>query len=290
MNYFTKFRIKFLARIRLSKISSGDENSVVGIVFSKDRPIQLHALLESYAHYTDNPAQLVVLYDVSDNNYQRGYDELQLLWPQVQFVKEVGFRKSLIKLLNCLRTEKIFFLVDDIIFNRHYDLKAILAIDCKRYIPSLRMGENITYSYVRNKPIQQPVFETLSESLISWVWSTKNSYWSYPLSVDGHFFNLKEVIVLLELIQFKAPNSLEAGLQIFTPIFSKRKGVAFRNSVIVNAPWNMVQTEIVNQNESISPEYLLNQWNLHQRINFLSYENGIYNSPHVALPLSLISR
>ncbi len=194
------------------------------------------------------------------------------------------------ELLNCLRVEKVFFLVDDIIFNRHYDLKGILAIDCKRYIPSLRMGENITYSYVRNKPIQQPVFEAVSESMISWYWSKKNSYWSYPLSVDGHFFILKEVIVLLELIQFKAPNSLEANLQLFTPIFRKRKGVAFRNSVIVNAPWNMVQTEIENQNESISPEYLLNQWNRHQRINFLSYENENYDSPHVALPLSLISR
>ncbi len=89
MNYFTRLRFKFLAQIRLSKIASSDENSVFGIVFSKDRPIQLHALLESYTHYTANPAQLVVLYNVSDNNYEKGYEELQKLWPQIQFVKEV---------------------------------------------------------------------------------------------------------------------------------------------------------------------------------------------------------
>jgi hypothetical protein len=255
-----------------------------------DRPMQLHSLLESYFTCTINPAPVTVIYRCSDSNFQKGYDELIQIWQDVKFVRETVFRDTLTDVLNSLSGSKIFFLVDDIIFTRHYDLAHISKVDCKKFVASLRLGQNINYSYVRKKEITPPRFDKFDEQLISWEWSEKNSYWSYPLSVDGHIFLLDEIKILLGLSNFKAPNSFEESIQVFNPVYLKRRGISFQHSVLLNTPWNMVQTEIANQNENISTEYLLTQWQNGKRIRVEAYSNLENRSCHEALPLHFSDR
>ena len=95
---------------------------------------------------------------------------------------------------------------------------------------------------------------------------------------------------MIGLIQFNAPNSLEERLQIFNPIYFRRSGISFMQSVLVNTPWNMVQTEITNKNENIKTEYLLTQWQQGNRIQFESYYNLENKSCHEALPIVFSER
>jgi hypothetical protein len=290
MNFFKKKKILYRAKRRFKQKAVTSNDSISAVVFTMDRPIQLHSLLESYYTYTTNPAPVTIIYRCSDNNFQKGYDELIMLWKDVRFVKETNFRTTLRDVLNSLPGTKVFFLVDDIIFTRNYDLAHISKVDCKKFVPSLRLGKNINYSYVRKKEITPPPFEMYDDQLISWIWSEKNSYWSYPLSVDGHIFLLDEIKILLDLSDFKAPNSFEESIQIFNPVYFKRRGVSFQQSVLLNTPWNMVQTEIENKNENIGKDYLLAQWQNGKRICFEAYHNINNKSCHEALPIELSDR
>ena len=290
MNFLEKKYILFKAKRRIKKKSINYQEGISAIVFTKDRPIQLHALLESYFYYTTNCAPVTIIYSCSDSNYQKAYDELATIWKNVVFIRESSFYDTMKSVLNLIDKEKVFFLVDDIIFTRHYNLSDLASVNCRKFVPSLRLGKNISYSYVRNRDITIPDFTAYNELLISWEWSVKNSYWSYPLSLDGHIFLLHELKVMIGLIHFNAPNSLEENLQIFNPVYFRRRGTSFPHSVLVNAPWNMVQTEITNKNENINTGYLLTQWQQGKRIQFESYHNLTNKSCHEALPIVFTER
>ena len=290
MKQIYKRYLNLIVSRRLKRIKCDNDSSVAGIIFSKDRCIQLHALLESYYHFTENTAPLYVLWAARNKEHSDAYKELQTLWPHVNFIKEHDFNVDLSTLINNLSSSKVFFLVDDILFVRRYNLADFTVVDCKKYIPSLRLGANITYSYTQNQAIKTPEFMPLSSNTLQWKWTKKNGYWSYPLSLDGHFFNRAEIKELLTQIRYSAPNTLEVALNNVAPLFRQRSGVCFITSVLINCPWNMVQNEIDNKHEEIEPDFLLEQWNKGKKIDFLKYQENTYTSCHVNCTLSLSSR
>ena len=104
---------------------------VTGIVFSKDRPVQLHALISSYMHHVKNAAPMVVLYTATTEGFKKAYDEVSNEFSKqgVKFVKETSFKKDLLDVLNKLKTEKLFFLVDDIVFINDFDMNDFASFD-----------------------------------------------------------------------------------------------------------------------------------------------------------------
>jgi hypothetical protein len=55
-------------------------NTCAGIVFSKDRAMQLHALLSSDFSYVKNPLPLYILYTFSNERHARSYEELKSIF------------------------------------------------------------------------------------------------------------------------------------------------------------------------------------------------------------------
>ena len=86
------------------------------------------------------------------------------------------------------------------------------------------------------------VFRDYSESdgALSWDWSVHYMDFGYPLSVDGHIFRTKEISKLTKKVSFENPNTYEAALQMFSN-FPKSKMWAYKESVLVNSPTNVVQ-------------------------------------------------
>jgi hypothetical protein len=232
---------------------------------------------------------LTVLYTCSDVSFCAGYNEISVQWPKVRFVKENKFKESLIGLLKSSLSGRIFFLVDDIIFTHPFVLSDFNRFSLDQYVPSLRLGRNITYSLLRRKELILPEISELN-GLIFWKWNKKNSYWSYPLSVDGHIFDKNELIFMMSSLEFQAPNSLELGLQLFLPTFRKRKGLAYPHSVMVNIPWNMVQKEIDNFHGNITAEYLLGVWNNGLKIDISSFHLCNNQSGHQEFELEITQR
>ena len=73
-----------------------------GVIFSKDRALQLEAVLRSLRlHCQDlENLQLNVLYLAADENYLRQYYHLRQIYPEVNFIGQRNFRRDLLSLLN----------------------------------------------------------------------------------------------------------------------------------------------------------------------------------------------
>ncbi len=118
--------VRLRRALRRARASDGEPVRAEGVVFSKDRPLQLFALLSSYAELVRDPPPLHVLYRASDEGYRRAYDEVLGASPAPlgEVISERVFRDDLLALLDRIRAPRLFFLVDDIVFVREVDLAA----------------------------------------------------------------------------------------------------------------------------------------------------------------------
>ncbi|SFE26202.1 hypothetical protein SAMN05518672_10590 [Chitinophaga sp. CF118] len=264
------------------------------VVFSKNRAIQLHALIKSYFKYVENPCPIFVLYSADGVGQLESYEQLNDILKErnlpVTFIRENNFRTNLVDLLSLLDTKNVFFLVDDIVFIRQMNLKDWENFDTKKYIPSIRLGENINYSYANQHVQKVPVLEPTGKDLFLWNWADGEYDWKYPLSVDGNIFSLAEILSLIKSISFNAPNSLERELQCGLQFYMKKKGVTYRYPRIVNNPCNRVQSEIDNPSGNVSIEFLLDEWEKGNEIDIDLYDDIATNSVHQELVLTFKKR
>lgn len=268
------------------------------IVFSKDRALQLHALLSSYFDLLTNPAPVVVLFQTSNCAHAHAYDEVAALFAKhpVQFhpqTSQSSFKPDLVAILEKLTSDKIFFLVDDIIVVEQIDLRSFTSFDTDQFVPSLRLGENLTYCYTLNQQQRLPRWSEPArcpQSMISWTWESGEHDWAYPLSVDGHLFARWELLAMTETIAFSAPNSYEYALQQFLSVFQNRLGIACKKSVIINIPWNRVQDENNNLSGGVHQDFLLDKWREGKQIDYRKLYGMINISAHQEVSLALTTR
>ncbi|MEO6731319.1 MAG: hypothetical protein ABIN01_08875 [Ferruginibacter sp.] len=238
---------------RLQNDGTKLNNEISGIIFSKNRAMQLHALLQSYFHYTINPAPLKVLFTTDSPEHERAYEILQQEFRSapVEFICETDFRSQLQTMVKESKSGRIFFMTDDAIFVERYDLSTVRHFNPLAEIFSLRLGRDVHFSFTHNKEQILPEFNKQvinDEYFNSWIWNTLQGSpdWSYPLSVDATIFSRDEVDIMLKHLDFKNPNSLEGSLQLLSKAFLTRKGICFEKAKYVNVPCNIVQDEFSN--------------------------------------------
>jgi hypothetical protein len=252
-------------------------NNIISFVFSKDRAIQLNAFLESYFENITNFSQMVILYKASDLNHKKSYEELKRIYKKlpVVFVEEINFRKQLINILSNFSEDKIIFYVDDMIFTHKFDYDKLEGINPYENIVSLSRGADLTYSSVLLKKLKVPTFLKI-DGLLKFSWNEINEFsdWTYPLGVSGYMFATKEILSIIENIDFKAPNSLEGNMQVFLPLFKDRIGICTKNAISICVHANLVQTEGLNPTlGEFSIEDLLNRWNKGSKIDVSKFYN-----------------
>lgn len=272
-----------LTVIENDKLKAG----LVGIVFSKDRALQLYSLLVSYYELVSNRVPLTVIYATSTKEHSRSYDDVKKMVLElnldVRFVEESeGFRNSLLKTLDDVCVKNIFFLVDDIIFLRKVDLDFAIKIDTSRYVLSLRHSPYLTKSYTANKNQLPPKLSEFKDQpgVFEFSWFEKGCEWSDPWSVDGQILSTSEVKMITKVSNFKAPNSYESSLKSFNSFCVLRRGLCYSESKIINLPINRVQNECDNFSGSVSAEYLLEQWNRGMMLDTDSLLTHVPISPH----------
>jgi hypothetical protein len=265
--------------------SEGTPNGISAIVFSRDRPMQLHALLRSLFELVAVPPELFILYRASDYRYEQAYEACLEQFGRfgVHAAVETAFRDGLLSTLDRVTTDRVLFLVDDIIFTRPVDFIDLAHLDPLAFVVSLRLGEHIRRSYTRGCPVRLPPFV---EGVISdpaklcWVWDDGEHDWQYPLSVDGHIFSTAEVRDMVRSIVFFGPNTLEGNLQVFAPIFRSRWGVCYRQARIVNVPHNKVQSENANLFSGGTADDLLRRWEANQQIDIEVFRGLAFDACH----------
>jgi len=276
-------------------ITNEQHPSLECIIFSKDRALQLHALLSSYFEHVQDQVPIHILYRSSSAPHRKAYDEVFVLFNSgIQTVRrETDFREDLLGIMESMKSSKVMFLVDDILFINPIELGGFARLPSQIFVPSLRLGNQISFSYVYQKPLPLPIFipDILDDNnKLCWIWEQGEMDWAFPLSLDGHIFSRQEIIIMIKNFGFSSPNSLERIMQQFEGIYKKRYGVCPLQSVIVNIPCNRVKADYDYHHGNIHQNFLLKKWEEGLQMNYEKLYHWNNQGVHEEIPIEFIPR
>ena len=224
------------------------------ICFSKDRPLQMEAYLESLMYFGGlKPERITILVACSPGI---SYDLLIERHPRVNWVHEASFHDDL---LAALRVSENYVLLgcDDVVFKDFFD-----SNDCIKMLQtrqdvfgfSLRLGANLSFLPALHE----------DDGIFLWDWQkAKGDYWRYPWEVSASIYHRDFILRYLEARpDITNPNRFEAflakqidDLETQTP----PKLACFPKSCCATITVNRVQDEYPNEfdeSKDTSPEKL----------------------------------
>lgn len=174
------------------------------IVFSKGRPMQLHAYLESLLRFSDAQQSMITILYCETEGIR--YDKVMKNFPEVTWLKENKFEPDLKNTIS-QADEYIMFGCDDVVFTKSFHLeKACEYLKANEQVFgfSMRLGENI-----------KPMPENLSKDneVFEWKWEgCKEAHYNYPWELDCTVYRKEDVLKLTaqEDMPIKNPNYYEA--------------------------------------------------------------------------------
>jgi hypothetical protein len=248
------------------------------VIFSKDRPMQLHATLASLILHSHDvrDVDIAILYFASSKKFAQGYQDLQSEFsslPGLRWIGERDFKKDLLRLVLCGHgggsrcpdlwvrgllnfgsgiDHFVLFLVDDTLFVRPFSLVAIasaLAGSPSALAFSLRLGMNTKFCYTRSSQQQLPRLSAVRNGSLRFRWLGAKGDFGYPLEVSSSVFRVDDLIHLLRILPYSNPNRLEQRLAASRLAFSLCHPdlLCFERSVAFCAPLNKVQTVLPNR-------------------------------------------
>ncbi|AQX83614.1 hypothetical protein I6H88_11115 [Elizabethkingia bruuniana] len=261
---------------QMKDIFAPANKEIVSLIFSKDRAMQLDGFLASYFENVDNYSSVKVLFHVSNEEHRNSYKDLERIYAEfpVEFIPETNFRNDLIGILEKANEDRIIFYVDDMLFSQKVDYNWLKEVDPLLDIVSLSRGRDLNYSTALAMKQEIPSFSKISNNLYRFKWNEISEFsdWTYPIGVSGYMFSRQEIMAMIKVTDFKAPNSLEHNLQKFLPYFDTRGGVCLENVATPCVHTNLTQTEGYNNILGyFSLEELLVLWNENKRIDYKEF-------------------
>jgi len=269
---------------------SGTKNhtSVAAVIFSKDRAMQLDAALRSlWRCCTDATSMTIkVIYFASSALHNDQYEKLKQAYLSAQFIPEKNFKDDLLAALS--QHDYVMFLVDDNMFVKDFKLAdAVSSLEqCSNALGfSFRLGENTRYCYMLGRQQNLPAFDHLDKIILRYNWTTAELDFGYPLELSSSLYRVKDIMPLLDRIDFKNPNTLELQLEMNKSAYASAKPalLCFDQSVAFCNPVNMVQTMWANKsgkNIDYTPEKLSALFAQGYRIDVDRFSGFVPNSCH----------
>jgi len=263
------------------------------MVFSKNRALQLYALLESIEKYFNNDdVNISILYKY-DEEHLDSLNELKHMFPAFIFIEETDFKEHIADFLSA-GSSLSAFLTDDIIFKDMVDVKQISEIinnnpDVLTF--SLRLGLHIKDCYALNSPQPVPVGNVYPPNLFVWEWKLSKMDWEYPLSVDGHIFRREQACEWFTNLEYTHPNSFEEVMQVRRDLPGiPPLAVSFVTSRLVNLPINRVQDTHTNRCGEVDSNFLLGKWNDGKKIDISKLHQFLNTGVHQELEITFKDR
>lgn len=183
------------------------QNQISIIVFSKGRPLQMHAYLESLLKFSDAVQEMVTVLYCETEGIR--YEKLMQGFPLVKWVKESRFETDL-KQIIADAGDYIMFGCDDVVFTRRFSLGkacAYLQEHERVFGFSMRLGTNI-----------KPAPENLSsdDSVFEWKWDCAYQHYNYPWELDCTLYR-REDVVRMTLEEESAIKNLNHYEAMITP-------------------------------------------------------------------------
>ena len=171
------------------------------IIFSKNRAMQLAALLESIQRNAPQWQDYMVIWNCTDYDFRMAYWDLQKEYPPFRFCLQSNFREQVLALARSPR-EYISFLVDDDMFYR--PVPEFTVDPGGIFAP--RLGRNCTYCYMgdRSQVVPPELWRDATD--------LPGNDFDCTFSLDGHVYHTEDVLPQLKQVDFGTPNQLEAAL------------------------------------------------------------------------------
>ncbi len=268
------------------------------VVFSKDRPLQLDATLQSLKLNCGDlgTSAVRVLYTTSHPRFATQYRVVVAEHADVEFVREEHFKPALLEMVQ--ETNHVMFLVDDALFVGPLSLaRTIQVIDedpaCLGF--SYRLGRNNTYCYTHDQPQRLPVFRDLGVDLLTFDWTDAEFDFGYPLEVSSSLYRTADILPLLRELEYRNPNTLESALAQHANSYREAQPrlACYSQSVAVSVPANLVQTAWKNRvvgNAALTAEALCDTYARGQRLDVERYRGVVPNACHQALDFFFLRR
>ncbi len=249
------------------------------VVFSRDRPLQLYALLESTQRYIKNYKTISVIYYASNDRFFYAYEELKDSFPDVHFILQknlnTDFEPLLKKEIYKESTPYILFSVDDVIVKDEVDLKQCIEAmeNFSAYHFSLGLGKNIDYSYQGGFHQDLPFHLFLEPGLLAWQIDAAPGEWSKAQCISMTLYRRDGVQHAVEKFNFKDPLHFEKNWTKYrkrnVKLKRNRIALAFETSKVVGVPLGLMKKHNIN---FYSPIELLNKFELGLKIHIDSLE------------------
>lgn len=274
------------------------------VIYSYNRPLQLEALLESIKKYVSGLNTTTIIYRSEEERFNNAYKQLSNKFRDFNFVKQDknNFKELVIKYAFKTSSQYIIFGVDDIIVKDYIELnKCIQALEeTDAYGFFLRLGKNITYSYMCNTKLEAPKGVKLGkkignckfdQTIYAWQFKYGRADWGYCNCNDMTLYNKNKIVNSLQKINFNSPNYEEPWSFLINE-FKEEVGLCFENSKIINIPLNLVQTELPNNKHMnlYSVQELLQMFQNGWRIDIDKFYKFNNNSPHEDVKPNFIRR
>lgn len=273
------------------------------IIFSYKRPLQLYAHLESLKKYVKGLSTITVLYRADDESYQNAYRKLKEQFSDVSFVQEKpteqhqDFKSLLLRLLTTSINDYIIFATDDNFVKDYVSIRDCMQALQKTHAYGfyLRLGKNLTHSYMANSIQETPHLIDIGNEILAWEIDQRKYPqfydWSYPNTVDMTLFPKDQIINTILNLDFNNPTSFEgswASLELYRP---KKIGLCFAQSKVVNIPQNKVQTTSpINRSMNGQAEQLQTLFESGLKIDISPLHQWINTSAHAEYNFKYIAR
>jgi len=302
---------------------------IAGLIFSKDRALQLDGMLRSFYRWCDEPdlVRLTVLYATSGDRFRVQYEALEREYEgRVSFLEEIDFRTQVLDVIgapattgsrwlpglwNCrrIRASKaknsreakspthILFLVDDTLFVRPFSLRsAAEALETNRGALgfSFRLGANTVNSYAFGRSQAVPSFEILPNGVRKYRWAQADGDFAYPLELSSSFYRSETITGLVRGLRFSDPNTLESQMSLNAGRLRRRFPflLCWEASVAFSAPVNRVQEVFQNRSGGaveLSVGSLANLFEAGQRLDLEALDGFVPTACHQEVSLALKS-
>jgi hypothetical protein len=296
MLFLTLLLILNLAHTPIQAEPISPDGCVDLVIFSRNRPMQLTATLESIEKHIGGFKTITVFYHTSNNEFLAAYHYVQKDFPYVRFVmqerenRQAHFKRQLLEIIESLDAPYFMFAVDDIVVTDKVDLKECCKTlqATEAYSCHLRLGVDITAS---TKKISMPLppLKKVKGSLYTWYLCDAKGfdYWEYPYSVDMTIFPRAMVLAYTRRSQCVSPNTFEGCWNWSTPPLPQgTRGLCYPTSRMVNIELNLVQEGWTPETPHIySTEELLQEYNQGIRIDV----DELFQYPHTTCHISNIT-
>ncbi len=264
---------------------------IVGLLFSKDRAMQLDATLRSLAmHCCDmQNIDVKVIFVASDVCNEQQYQELANTYSNIEFIRQLDFESQVLS--SMVSYEYVLFLVDDNIFVKNFSINNIVEslsgnLDALGF--SLRLGTNTNYCYPLRVDQQLPLFTKIDHEFLKFDWTTAQYDFGYPLEVSSSVFRVLDIMNLVQH-HFTNPNTLEASLDAQKIAFYHKPFLLCNlYSCTFCNPVNKVQNTFNNRTSEVfyySIDNLKEMFIRGHRINVVEYRGFIPNACHQEVEL-----